>query len=555
MQANPVRICEYLNGEKQNLIPVFQRPYSWKQDKWETLWQDIIQVYDDLDRPKPKHFMGAIVSMPQSSVPVGVNKHLIIDGQQRLSTMCLLLCAIRDFERTSEKTKNRILGYLTNQHFENSPDYLKFVPTNLDRDVYKAIVTNPASTHDMQHTMINAYQEFLAKLQNYSGEELLDIDELFDVIVQNLQVVMISLDDVQDDPYLIFESLNNKGEPLVEADLVRNYIMMRFQHSDSQNGEQQHVYDEYWKPIEVAIKDKMTQFLRHYIHKNGISVKRNCVYASIKNALSNIQQKDDLLAEIKNINVHSKSYEYFIYSDRHQNPVISSYLKMFDDLGMTTCYPLLLRLFQSFNEGVASIGELKNSLRLIEAFSIRRQICGVPSNSLDQIFVSWCKNYELPIDSSLWNFMREGTGNKRWPSDEEFSNNIRTRTVYGQKVTLQFLRRIEASFGHKEVASLEKATIEHIMPQTLSTEWREYLGTNCHIIYDRYCNTLGNLTLSAYNTELSNDVFSIKRQRYEESNIEMNKRIARNLDWRESEISNRASDIAVIACQTWKGLE
>jgi uncharacterized protein with ParB-like and HNH nuclease domain len=261
MEASPAKVIQYFNGEKQNLIPLFQRPYSWKRSNWQTLWDDMMVQYD-LDE-KSTHFMGAIVSVPARSVPVGVSKYLIIDGQQRLTTVSLLLCALRD--TVDKNTADRIHEvYLTNR-YRDPEDMLKFVPTQADRDRYRAIVLDRQVPRDGS-LMAEAYDFFKRQLVSgidNNGDEGVDAGRVLTTIEHALQVVMINLGD-EDDPYLIFESLNFKGEPLTQADLVRNYLLMRFRHSVSVGGEQERIYSQYWSPMEKQLGYNLTEFLRHY---------------------------------------------------------------------------------------------------------------------------------------------------------------------------------------------------------------------------------------------------------------------------------------------------
>jgi uncharacterized protein with ParB-like and HNH nuclease domain len=216
MQASPVRIIEYFDGRKQSLIPLFQRPYTWERDKWSVLWEDIMAYYDG--GSNASHFMGAVVSIPVKTVPVGVNKHLVIDGQQRLTTLAILLAVLRE-----EGASSRIDDYLLNRNDEG-PDKLKLLPTHGDRDTYKRLVVDrvlPTSPSRIKA----AYDYFKQRVKEDRDGARIEPNRLLETIEQSLQVVMINLGDT-DDPYLIFESLNAKGEPLTQADLVRNYVLM-----------------------------------------------------------------------------------------------------------------------------------------------------------------------------------------------------------------------------------------------------------------------------------------------------------------------------------------
>ena len=241
MEASPTKVIQYFNGEKQNLIPLFQRPYTWKLDNWQSLWDDLMVQYELGE--SGTHFMGAIVSVPALAVPVGVSKFLIIDGQQRLTTVSLILCALRDC--LDERSAARIQEvYLTNR-FRDLEDTLKFVPTQGDREVYRAIALDQQipTKDSLMGQAYHFFKELFLSGRDANDEPVLPA-KVLTTLEHCLQVVMINLSN-DDDPYLIFESLNFKGEPLTQADLVRNYVLMRFRHSIDSGGEQQRIYRDY----------------------------------------------------------------------------------------------------------------------------------------------------------------------------------------------------------------------------------------------------------------------------------------------------------------------
>ena len=207
MEANPVRIIQYFDGTKQSLIPLFQRPYTWEKEKWAVLWDDIMAHYGT--DANTTHFMGAVVSIPVTTVPVGVNKHLVIDGQQRLTTLAIILAVLRDAVDT--RTADRIDDYLINRHYDG-PDRLKLLPTHGDQEAYQLLVLGRALS-TTPSLIKGAYEYFRQRLKENHDSEPIDPLRFLETIEHNLQVVMINLGDT-DDPYLIFESLNAKGEPL-----------------------------------------------------------------------------------------------------------------------------------------------------------------------------------------------------------------------------------------------------------------------------------------------------------------------------------------------------
>jgi uncharacterized protein with ParB-like and HNH nuclease domain len=246
MEATPTLVINYFSGFKQNLVPLFQRPYTWSEKQWRTLWEDVMVFYpsDDVN-DKATHFMGAVVTMPARSVPVGVSKFLIIDGQQRLTTISLLMCAVRDnLGVDSQGPRNRIQQfYLTNFGSEGT-EFFKLLPTQGDRDAYASLIQESvAAVPESQFK--KSYDFFRRRLRDAAEDgERIDPKRILEIVEKRLMVVMINLSE-SDDPYLIFESLNFKGSPLEQADLVRNYFLMRFPVTD-----QQGVYEGLWLPMQ-----------------------------------------------------------------------------------------------------------------------------------------------------------------------------------------------------------------------------------------------------------------------------------------------------------------
>lgn len=330
MEANPARIMDFFNGEKQNVVPVFQRPYTWGDDKLSTLWNDILGIYEEQRESshavlETAHFMGAVVTTPVRTVPVGVNKHLVIDGQQRLTTIALLLVALR--ELAEERRKEQIMDYLVNRHYDD-PDWLKIIPTQGDRESFSLLVRDSVSRESRNDRMSKGAQFFLKKLQGVdSNDNTINTEEMFQVIMGCLQVVSISLDE-KDDPYLIFESLNFKGEPLSQSDLVRNYILMRFRHDASDGGEQQSVYNEKWRPLEQGLDKELTNFLRHYLVASGAATKTGSVYATFKQHMSLQHETDQVHETLTVLQSWGRHYEHFLNPDKETSPEIRNRLSV-----------------------------------------------------------------------------------------------------------------------------------------------------------------------------------------------------------------------------------
>ena len=371
------------------------------------------------------------------------------------------------------------------------------LPTHDDRDVYKKLVVDrvlPTSPSRIKA----AYDYFKQRIREERDSASIEPNRLLETIEQCLQVVMINLGDT-DDPYLIFESLNAKGEPLTQADLVRNYVLMKFRHSLEAGGEQERVYESYWKPIQNSLGNGLTSFLRHYCMKEGVAVKEGTVYSAVKTRrLSGLTDHIALEAELKEMKLSGDFYARFVDPLKETSRALQSRLIAFNELDVTTCYPLLLRLFASHSNHSISDDELEKCLHLIESFVVRRAVCAVPPNALGKLFIQWSKDYrEKEVVMWLGRKMAAGSGNSRWPNDAQFKADFfQFKEQYGRKATKYVLASLEANFDHKEPADLTNATIEHLLPQQLTPDWKLMLGTDWENTFDRFLHTFGNLTLS-----------------------------------------------------------
>lgn len=550
MEASPAQVIQYFNGEKQNLIPLFQRPYSWRLPNWKTLWDDVLVQYDSDE--KSAHFMGTIVSVPARSVPVGVSKYLIIDGQQRLTTVSILLAALRD--TLDKNSSDRIQEvYLTNR-FRDPEDTLKFVPTQIDRDRYRALILDRTVADD-QSLMSEAYAYFKNQLVrgiDPNGDPI-DCAKVLTTVERALQVVMINLGD-DDDPYLIFESLNFKGEPLTQADLVRNYILMRFRHSMSAGGEQDRIFTKYWAPMEKRLGENIIEFLRHYAMKGGDNVYQRGIYAATKALLKGMSEPTEVEAELVRMTNFSAIYASLLDPSLEQAPPLRKRLTNLKALDVGTSYPLLLRFFEARHYDKISIDDLEKCLALIESFVVRRAVSVVPTNALNKLFLQWARQFpEEKYVDWLHTSMSTGAGGRRFPNDAEFGENFRNFAQYGRGYTRYVLLRLEEAFGHKERVDLSSATIEHLMPQTMTTEWENEIGPYAESVHTRLKDTFGNLSLTGYNTELGNLPFREKKAKLANTHIELNRFVLEQERWDEGAITKRAEAMFAIAVSLWPG--
>jgi len=545
MQASETTIRKLIEGSKQYVVPLFQRPYSWNQKHWSTLWQDVLDLVDDSSaRP---HFFGSTVTAPARSVPQGVGKWLLIDGQQRLTTTQLFLAALRDAATHvgAQSLAQKIEGQSLLTAYEVDDEQLKVLPTQGDREAFRAIVRHKTP---LPSRLTDCYDFFLSRLKTRKGLSAEFLEAVYLVVVDRLSLVGITCEE-QDNPHLIFESLNAKGEKLTPADLIRNFLLMRI-HVDQQLA----VFDQSWRPIQEALADQLTEFVRHYLMKEGKIIKSADIYFELKDRLSSAtpDQPKQLLADLHR---HGMHYARFINPAKYETDHdIATSLNRLRVIEATVAYPLLLRVFDAVHQGSLTRAQLLQVLNILESFLIRRSVCGYPSNQLRKIFPPIFDAVGGSGESFVAG-VREQLGGKRSPDDKTFANALRTQPLYatgkrGMRLRI-ILERLEESFEHKEPADLSIAQIEHVMPQTLTPEWVEELGDDAQEHHARLLHTLGNLTLTGYNPDLSNRPYCEKRPLLRNSHFELNRHFDQVEHWTPAAIEDRARSIAERALTIW----
>jgi hypothetical protein len=380
----------------------------------------------------------------------------------------------------------------------------------------------------------------------------IDVDRMIDAIQNRITVVAIHLGDA-DDPYLIFESLNAKGAPLTQADLIRNYLLLRLHSNDQQKS-----YEEAWLPMQNLLPgDNLTEFMRQYLMLTGDEVGKSSIYAALKKRLASVAD-NGVARELDAMKVASSLYAEILGLKESGVPEIAEGLRRLRRWEVATANPFLLKLFELHRQARIGDMEIAECLKTIESFVVRRAICGVPTNQLKRIFLAL--NKEMPVQgvaSWLTETLASGGSGRRWPKNEEFKESLSRYRAYAQPLDrCKFiLETIERNYRHKEPAAFSNATIEHVMPQTLSQEWREMLSPAPDEVHERWLDVLGNLTLTGYNSELSNDPFERKRQLLEESHFELNKWIATQESWTASQIKVRTNLLFEQMKEIWRRSE
>ena len=410
MQASETKLRQLIEGTKQYVVPLFKRPYSWSEKQWKTLYSDVTEQSRHEDgRP---HFFGSIVTTPARSVPHGVGKYLLIDGQQRITTIQVLLAAIRDsaVKLGDGRLRDRIDGqYLTNP-YEEGDERLKVLPTQDDRPAFRAIIRKESIP---ENRLRLCYQFFSSRLDRLTINQL---ETIHLAVVDRLSLVSITCDE-HDNPHLIFESLNAKGEKLTPADLIRNFLLMRVH-----VGDQDSLFKMNWLPIQQALATDLTEFVRHYLMKEGKILKEADVYFELKDRLAN-STPAQAEAFLRDIYRHGMFYAKFVDPTREPDPEVAERLDRLRRLKLTVAHPFLLRVFDASDAGSLTTVQVLQTLDLLESFLVRRSICNFPTNQLRRmlppVFDAAGGAGALFIDG-----LRKQLGETRCPDDLYFRRNI-----------------------------------------------------------------------------------------------------------------------------------
>lgn len=487
------------------------------------------------------HFFGSIVNMPATSVPEGVAKFLLIDGQQRLTTVFILLSILKDLalegrkERLSDEIKNTLL---LNQ-YKDGYDHYKMMPTQVDRNAFLKVIEGQGHEADGQIGQAWKYLEKKVRTSNF------DIENIKKILTQKFSVVSITLD-TDDNPYLVFESLNAKGRSLSQADLIKNYFFMRIHVS-----KQDEIYSKLWEPMQNNLRDDLSEFIRHYMMRHGGNVRQTDVYYALKDEVS----PDNTIDYLKSLNEYSMYYRNMKYPENISDKDLRVRFERLNRIEVTTAYPLILYVYGEFAHNNISKEQFCEVIDVIENYLIRRFVCDYKTNTLNKTFGAAYAFISKYNNDEIVNAVKEYLSTKGYPKDSEFTERFMTTKLYGggdrQQKTKFILASLEKSFEHKEIVQMDNLTIEHVMPQTLSDWWVDYLGDDAFSIHDIWLHTIGNLTLTAYNSDLSNKSYIQKRSYLSQSHLELNKYFTSAGEWKKLDIEKRAEQLSKRALNIW----
>ena len=556
MKATEANFLEFLKKSPQFVIPIYQRTYSWTERECRQLWEDILRTGSN--DAIPAHFTGSIVYIEKGLYQVSSQSPLlVIDGQQRLTTVMLILEALARHVGGGEpidgfSTKKLRNYYLLNPLEEGERGF-KLLLTQTDKQSLLALMQQKLESTGRSLRIAQNFNFFDERVRALGTTGLVPLCKG----LAKLTIVDVALSREQDNPQLIFESMNSTGRELSQADLIRNFILMGLEPAH-----QTSLYEEHWRPMEIAFGQEAYDthfdgFMRHYLTlKTGEIPNVRAVYEAFK---GHARSPDVAAAGVNALvaDIHRYADYYCAMAiDKEQDSDLAPVFRDLRELKVDVAFPFLLELYDDYAQGFLSKVDLIQSVRLIESYVFRRAVCSIPTNSLNKTFATFGRalkkdRYAQSIKAHFLTL----PSYRRFPEDEEFKRELKGRDLYNFPRRSYWLRRLE-NHERKERVPVEEYTIEHILPQNenLSAEWRAALGSEWQQVQARWLHTLGNLTLTGYNPEYSDHPFAKKRDMtggLRESPLRLNEGLGALNGWNEDTIQERAERLATKATRVW----
>ena len=529
-------------------IPVYQRNYDWSESNCNRLLDDIYGIMQSGD----KHFLGTIVFMAAKSGGFALQEYIIIDGQQRLTTLMLILKAL---SVVAESVGDDCYHEIEEQYLHNkycSEEFkVKLKPIKSDNNQFTLLLEGKIDEMD-EDTHI--YHNFMLCKDRFErwAERCINPSQVLDALTK-LEIVEIVLTKGEDDPQVIFESINSTGLELSNADLIRNYLLMNAD-------DQEKLYENYWLYIEKTLRNKMDYsnldafFMQYIVYKTSKPVNSRQLYNSFVKLFKDSGYSQESI--LKELRYYAEIFGAFVYGSAKYSERINRLLYRLRVLNQTTCYPFLLHVFDDYHQGVIDEETVEKILQFILAYLLRRMVCGVPSNTLRGLF-TYLYNRIFKVASNkqkyyetLNKFLFTVSSKDVIPSAGEFERALQKANIYGNNALCRFLLLDIENGDGKEILQAENLTIEHIMPQTLSADWSHIRPEE----HEEYLHTLGNLSVTGYNSELSNKSFAEKQDIIRENSkaVILNSDVLDKESWNITTIRARAKRLAGIVMTRYK---
>ena len=560
MKATEAKLLDFLKKSPQFVIPIYQRTYSWTEKECRQLWDDLIRAGSDSQ--VSAHFVGSIVYIEKGLYQVSSQSPmLVIDGQQRLTTLTLVIAALAGaLESLEENKREPVDGFsprkLRNYYLVNPEEtgerHYKLLLSQTDKASLIAVIGGLERPKDFSLRITENFALFQSWIETRKN----DLTAICHGLAK-LLVVDVALSRDQDNPQLIFESMNSTGRELSQADLIRNFILMGLEPNL-----QTALYEQFWRPMEVdfgqdAYASQFDSFMRYYLTvKTGEIPNINDVYEKFK---AYARSPQTAAAGVKGLVEDIRRYSRYFCAmalGGESDPALAAAFQDLRELRVEVAYPFLLELYSDYADERLSHEEFVAAVRLVESYVFRRAICAIPTNSLNKTFATFTKSLKKDrYLESIQAHMLSMPSYRGFPTDEEFRRQLETRDLYKFPRKAYWLRRLE-NYGRKERVAVDEYTIEHIMPQNekLSAAWRNALGDDWKRVQETWLHTLGNLTLTGYNSEYSDRPFPDKRDMvggFKESPLKLNQGLGSLDNWDENAIKKRAARLSKTAAKVW----
>jgi uncharacterized protein with ParB-like and HNH nuclease domain/predicted transport protein len=555
MKATEAKLLEFLKKSPQFVIPIYQRTYSWGERECRQLWDDILRT--GRNDAVSAHFVGSIVYVEKGLYSVSSQSPLlVIDGQQRLTTVTLLIEALARSLGESEPLEGfsakKLRNYYLLNPLEDGERRYKLVLSQTDKASLIGLLDGHPKPRE-QSIRVEANFEFFR-------ERVAEVKDELPALCKGLAklvIVDISLNRDQDNPQLIFESLNSTGRELSQADLIRNFILMGLEPQL-----QTKLYEQYWRPMEVDFGQEgyaihFDSFMRHYLTvKTGDIPNVREVYEAFKqHARSPEVASAGVEALVADIRAFAGHYCAMALGSEADAELKAAFHDL-RELKVDVAFPFLLELYGDYKAQGLTKAELVRATRWVESYVFRRAVCGIPTNSMNKTFATFTRALKKDryLESVAAHFLLLPSY-RRFPLDDEFQRDLQAKDLYNFRSRSYWLRRLE-NHDRKERVAVDEYTIEHILPQNanLSSHWKADLGPDWERIQKTWLHTLGNLTLTGYNPELSDRPFVEKRAMrggFKESPLRMNEGLGSLTTWNEDAIKARAAKLAGRAVAVW----
>ncbi|MFE7773734.1 DUF262 domain-containing protein [Streptomyces sp. NPDC057445] len=564
MRAQEITFLKLVQGDKQFQVPLYQRTYSWGRDQLQRLWEDIGELVDQhlAGEPAAPHFLGSVVLAPGQIQAGGVQRWLVVDGQQRLTTLMLAFTALRDHlkETGDARGVDRVHRQILVNEFHEGADHYRLLPTQADRDAYAACVQSRADAGGSDNIGA-AYRFFRGVLTEGHEAGNAQWTATVETALKDLLSIVEITAEPGDNVYRIFESINNTGVGLSQSDLLRNYVFMLL----PKRGER--IYQELWLPMQQSLGPKNLELLvwLDLVVRGHYKTKQSEIYREQQKRLQPLAGDEDALQrEIEQLAERAGRFLRIIDPSRERSPALRAVLERLAAWGGQTHYPLTLHLLDLLDAGGTTSDDAAQALGYVESYLVRRLICQTPTTNLNRIFMEAPKELETdrPAAEAVRRFL--SGRRRRWPSDEELREAVRTKPFWWSGRPPQrsyILRRLEESYRASEPVDFAKASlsVEHVLPQRPAPAWFDLLAEETEPnqtpqeLHDLLVHTLGNLTLSGDNAKLSNHPFERKQQILDSSALRMNLEIASAQRWGKAQILERADRLANRAVELWPG--